>query len=189
MPCLSSEGQLLKIPSFCMTNMVVWSECYRTRCLTTRRRLGKVIECSGQNRLQTDEQMLQTSMVSNPTKRSWLRIPPSTRLTMYPIFSVWSTAIWSNFVMSFTRIAANQTDHTRFRKLFSHAFSDNALLEQEPLLTTYFELLVSKLKEQIDGTAQGRVDMMAYYNFATFDIIGYILGSVLSNSRTLLTFA
>lgn len=173
-----------------MTNMVVWSECYRTRCLTTLRRLGKVIDCSGQNRLQTDEQILQTSMVSNPTERSWLRTPPSTRLmTKQPIFSVWTTAIWSSYLMSFTPLAANQTDHTRVRKLFSHAFSDSALLEQEPLLTTYFELLVSKLKEQIDGTAQGRVDMMAYYNFATFDIIGYFLGPVLSNSRTFLTSA
>lgn len=56
-----------------------------------------------------------------------------------------------------------------------HAFSDSALLEQEPLLTSYFDLLVSKLKQQIDGPAHGRVDMMAYYNFATFDIIGYVL--------------
>ena len=89
--------------------------------------------------------------------------------------------------MSFTHIAANQTDHTRIRKLFSHAFSDSALLEQEPLLTIYFKLLISKLKEQIDGPAQGRVDMMAYYNFATFDIIGYILLSFLSNSGFYLT--
>ena len=77
--------------------------------------------------------------------------------------------------MPFTPIGANQTDHTRIRKHFSHAFSDSALLEQEPLLTIYFKLLVSKLKEQIDGPAQGRVDMMAYYYFTTFDIIGYVL--------------
>lgn len=56
-----------------------------------------------------------------------------------------------------------------------HAFSDSALLEQEPLLTSYFDLLVSKLKQQIDGPANGRVDIMAYYNFTAFDIIGYIL--------------
>lgn len=73
--------------------------------------------------------------------------------------------------------AANQTDHTRIRKLLGHAFSDSALLEQESLLTHYFDLLITKLKMQIDGAARGRVDMMAYYNFTTFDIIGYIFHS------------
>ena len=77
--------------------------------------------------------------------------------------------------VSFITVAANQTDHARFRKLFAHAFSDSALIEQEPLLTHYFDLLISRLKSQIDGPAGGRVDMMAYYNFTTFDIIGYIL--------------
>ena len=87
--------------------------------------------------------------------------------------------------MLFTPIGTNQADHTRIRKLFSHAFSDSALLEQEPLLTIYFKLLVLKLKEKIDGPAQGRVDMMAFYNFTTFDIIGYFLLPFLSNSGTL----
>lgn len=77
--------------------------------------------------------------------------------------------------MSFIPTVANQTDHTRIRKLLAHAFSENALLEQEPLLTSYFELLILKLKQQIDGPARGRVDIMAYYNFLTFDIIGYAL--------------
>ncbi|MCJ1462457.1 hypothetical protein MMC07_001059 [Pseudocyphellaria aurata] len=69
-------------------------------------------------------------------------------------------------------IIANQTDHARIRKLLAHAFSDGALLEQESLLTLYFDLLVARLKQQIDGPAHGRVDMMAWYNFTTFDIIG-----------------
>ena len=67
--------------------------------------------------------------------------------------------------MSFTFAVANQPDHTRIRKLLAHAFFDSALLEQEPLLAHYFDLLVTKLKEQIDGPARGRVDMMAYYIF------------------------
>ncbi|KAL8720308.1 MAG: hypothetical protein Q9225_002820 [Loekoesia sp. 1 TL-2023] len=69
-------------------------------------------------------------------------------------------------------LVANQTNHNRIRKLLAHAFSDSALLEQEPILTSYFDLLVSKLKQQVDGPAHGRVDMMAYYNFVAFDIIG-----------------
>ena len=77
--------------------------------------------------------------------------------------------------IKFTPTVANQTDHHRIRRLLAHAFSDSALLEQEPLLTFYFDLLVSRLKRQIDGAAHGRVDIMAYYNFVAFDIIGYVL--------------
>lgn len=58
------------------------------------------------------------------------------------------------------------------RKLLSHAFSDFALREQEPLITQYFDLLIEKLKQQIDGPRKGKVDMVAWYNFTTFDIIG-----------------
>ena len=71
------------------------------------------------------------------------------------------------------RVVADQADHTRIRKLFAHAFSDTALLEQESLLTQYFDLLISKLVQRIEGPSHGLVDMMAYYNFITFDIIGY----------------
>ena len=59
--------------------------------------------------------------------------------------------------------------------MLAPAFLDGALLEQEPLLTHYFNLLVSKLKQRIDGSERGHVDMMAYYNFVTFDIIGQAL--------------
>ena len=60
------------------------------------------------------------------------------------------------------------------RRLYAHAFTDTALLEQAPLLTHYFNRLISKLKQKIDGHEHGRVDIMAFYNFTTFDIIGYI---------------
>ncbi|KAL8965071.1 MAG: hypothetical protein Q9197_006686 [Variospora fuerteventurae] len=63
--------------------------------------------------------------------------------------------------------------------LLSHAFSETALREQEPILMYYFHLLVSKLKEQMDGPAAGKVDIMSWYNFTTFDIIGDL---VLGNS-------
>ncbi|KAL8663419.1 MAG: hypothetical protein Q9168_008100 [Polycauliona sp. 1 TL-2023] len=64
------------------------------------------------------------------------------------------------------------------RKLFAHAFSETALLEQASLLTGYFDLLVCNLKRQIDGPKRGRVDIMAYYNFTTFDIIGDIMQAI-----------
>lgn len=71
-----------------------------------------------------------------------------------------------------TLIAADDVDHSRFRKLLSHAFSDSAIREQEPLVTQYFDLLIEKLKHQIEGPAQGKIDIMSWYNFTTFDIIG-----------------
>ena len=58
------------------------------------------------------------------------------------------------------------------RKLIAHAFSDSALLEQSPILTKYFDLLVARLKEQIDGHEKGRVDIVGWFNFTAFDIIG-----------------
>lgn len=46
-------------------------------------------------------------------------------------------------------------------------------MEQESLLDFYFDLLVSKLKAQIKASsASSRVDLMAYYYFVTFDVIG-----------------
>jgi cytochrome P450 len=67
--------------------------------------------------------------------------------------------------------AANQKEHARIRKILAPAFSDGALLEQEPLMNYYFELLVSKLRQRIEGPSGGRVDMMAHYNYVAFDII------------------
>jgi hypothetical protein len=58
------------------------------------------------------------------------------------------------------------------RKLIAHAFSDTALLEQTPLVTKYFDLLVERLKQQIDSPVEGRVNIAGWFNFTTFDIIG-----------------
>lgn len=58
------------------------------------------------------------------------------------------------------------------RKLLSHAFSDAALREQEPLVSQYFDLLIEKLEQQVDGPNKGKVDITAWYNFTTFDIVG-----------------
>jgi hypothetical protein len=51
----------------------------------------------------------------------------------------------------------------------SHAFSDTALREQEPILTTYFDLLISQLKARVGGPADGVVDLTQWFNFTTFD--------------------
>lgn len=62
----------------------------------------------------------------------------------------------------------DNADHSRYRRLLSHAFSEKALRDQESLMNTYFDQLISRLKERV-GPPQ---DMVAWFNFITFDIIG-----------------
>lgn len=66
-------------------------------------------------------------------------------------------------------ITADRADHSRFRRLVSHAFSDKALREQETLIRSYTDLLIKRLYE---NTNAGPVDMVAWYNWTTFDLIG-----------------
>lgn len=69
---------------------------------------------------------------------------------------------------------SNDADHSRMRRLLSHAFSDAALRDQEQLITHYFDLLIEKLQQQVVGPEQGKVDLVRWYNFTTFDILGDI---------------
>ncbi|KAG9529486.1 benzoate 4-monooxygenase cytochrome P450, partial [Aureobasidium melanogenum] len=67
-------------------------------------------------------------------------------------------------------IATNVPDHARMRKLLAHAFSDRALREQESLMSKYIDALVTGL---LKYAHEGKpVDLVSWYNFATFDIIG-----------------
>lgn len=70
-----------------------------------------------------------------------------------------------------TIIVSNDADHSRFRRLLSHAFSDSSLRGQEPIITKYVDLLMRRLRENVTTGAQA-IDMVAWYNFTTFDIIG-----------------
>lgn len=67
-------------------------------------------------------------------------------------------------------LVANDEDHARFRRVLSHAFSEQALRGQEVLLQGYVDLLVDRLKESIasEGATQ---DMTEWYNWTTFDVI------------------
>lgn len=67
-------------------------------------------------------------------------------------------------------LLANDADHSRHRRLLSHAFSEKALRGQEDILKGYIDLLIHRLSTETDA---GRmVDMVQWYNFTTFDIIG-----------------
>jgi cytochrome P450 len=67
-------------------------------------------------------------------------------------------------------IIANDEDHTRFRKALSHAFSEKALRDQEPLLKVYIDLMIEKMKSV--AASETPTDMVKWYNLTTFDILG-----------------
>ena len=66
---------------------------------------------------------------------------------------------------------ANETDHARGRRLLSHAFSERGLRDQESLITSYIDLLVERLNDEIPAS-RDTLDMTRWYNYTTFDIIG-----------------
>jgi cytochrome P450 len=67
--------------------------------------------------------------------------------------------------------ADDEAAHSRQRRLVSYAFSDKALKEQEPLLQSYAELLVTKLKDAVSKDKDVTFNMIEWYNFTTFDIM------------------
>ncbi|KAF7898523.1 hypothetical protein EAF00_004969 [Botryotinia globosa] len=88
-------------------------------------------------------------------------------------------------------IVVNATDHSRMRRTSAHVFSDLALREQESLMTTYFEQLITKLKEKIDRSAAdikkekqvhmaytiAKVEARLRKNTDRKEFISYILGN------------
>ncbi len=66
--------------------------------------------------------------------------------------------------------AAGETHH-RIRKNFINAFSDRALKDQSPIIDSYANLLMIRLRREIGKSPEGKVDMAKYYGYATLDII------------------
>ena len=58
-------------------------------------------------------------------------------------------------------INATIEDHSRMRRLVSHAFSDKAMKEQEPIIQGYVDVLIEQLKERADG--QQKVDIVQWF--------------------------
>jgi cytochrome P450 len=69
---------------------------------------------------------------------------------------------------SISIVRGNDADHSRHRRLMAHAFSAKALEDQHPLIISYVDLLIQRLKEN----AAHPQNMVAWYNWTTFDIIG-----------------
>lgn len=67
-------------------------------------------------------------------------------------------------------VATSREDHRRMRMTLSSAFSAKSLNEQEPLIRTYVDLLMRRLCQPAERREP--VDLVAWFNFCTFDIIG-----------------
>ncbi|KAL4910498.1 hypothetical protein BDW74DRAFT_164408 [Aspergillus multicolor] len=69
-----------------------------------------------------------------------------------------------------TVFLSSRKQHSHYRRLLSHGFSDRALREQEPLLRGYTDLLVKGLARV---SKNGKpVNLVEWFNMTTFDIIG-----------------
>ncbi|CAI7661785.1 unnamed protein product [Penicillium palitans] len=69
-------------------------------------------------------------------------------------------------------IRGNGPDHSRFRRNFSHAFSDRALREQQSLICGYADALIDNLHRRIKEDPEAKVNMVRMFNLTTFDIMG-----------------
>jgi cytochrome P450 len=66
-------------------------------------------------------------------------------------------------------VNAPREEHALLRRTMAHGFSDRSMREQQPIIKGYVDLLISRLKE---NCTKGKVDIMAWYNYTTFDVIG-----------------
>lgn len=74
-----------------------------------------------------------------------------------------------------SQITANSEDHRRMRRLQAHAFSEKALKEQEPLITSYVDKMISRLREKAGDAKTATLDLVKWYNYTTFDVSRLII--------------
>ncbi|KAI2643132.1 putative cytochrome P450 monooxygenase [Xylaria nigripes] len=67
-------------------------------------------------------------------------------------------------------INADYQEHSMLRRELSHGFSDRSLREQEPIIGSYINLFISRLKTEVQKTSFQ--NMREWYNWTTFDLIG-----------------
>lgn len=68
-------------------------------------------------------------------------------------------------------IGADKANHSRFRRILSHGFSAQAMLDQQPLICSYVDLFIRRMHEASEA-GTGPIDIAAWFNYTTFDIIG-----------------
>ncbi|KAK2037682.1 cytochrome P450 [Colletotrichum somersetense] len=68
-------------------------------------------------------------------------------------------------------IGAKREDHPRFRRALAYGFSAQAMKEQQPIIMGYVDMFIQRLHQTCASGSQP-VDMVHWYDFVTFDILG-----------------
>ena len=63
----------------------------------------------------------------------------------------------------------SDAEHSRIRRVLAPAFSEKAMREQEPLIQQYIDMLMESMHI---AARKGPVNVVQWYEFVTFDIIG-----------------
>ncbi|KAH9908004.1 putative cytochrome P450 [Xylariomycetidae sp. FL2044] len=71
-------------------------------------------------------------------------------------------------------VNADREEHSRFRRALSHGFSDSSMRQQEPLVMRYVDLLTKRLHQEC-GDGAAKLNIEAWYNWTTFDIVGSLV--------------
>jgi len=69
-------------------------------------------------------------------------------------------------------LTADEVSHGRIRKIFSNAFSERAMQQQEELFVKYVDMLLEKLNEKVGRNPNAKLNMVDMFNFTTFDVMG-----------------
>ncbi|KAK0121704.1 hypothetical protein ONS95_009989 [Cadophora gregata] len=62
----------------------------------------------------------------------------------------------------------DDVEHARQRRVFSHAFSDKSLRDQEPIIASY----INKMSDRLHEICDKPVNMSAWFNYVLFDTSG-----------------
>jgi len=74
---------------------------------------------------------------------------------------------------SLTLVGSSRERHKRLRKILSHGFSAQAMVEQQPIFQKYASLLVERLHQACER--DGSVEMTSFYNWTLFDMAGDLI--------------
>ncbi|POS74303.1 cytochrome P450 [Diaporthe helianthi] len=70
-----------------------------------------------------------------------------------------------------TIINVPREEHGQLRRQLAHGFSDRSMREQQPIINGYVNLLIQQLRARSEGGKRA-LDLVAWYNYTTFDVIG-----------------
>ncbi|CAI0650064.1 unnamed protein product [Colletotrichum noveboracense] len=68
-------------------------------------------------------------------------------------------------------VNSGREEHSALRRSLAHGFSERSMRDQQPIIKQYIDLLFQRLHEHCDKGAKA-LDLAAWYNYTTFDIIG-----------------